>query len=190
MNSTLKNFAAKIFVALILFTSFQVSAADNSERIRELKEIYSLQGHEEDGDFAEVYTSPVKKNRRPIAGSIYFLLVGKDVSHFHQLDCDELWLYHEGCGLKIFVLRDGKVDEIILGTDVENSARHMAIIPAGSIFAAENLDADGYTLVSCVTAPRFTYKGFRLIERRELKKLYPKLDEKILRLAYEKSLTE
>ena len=183
----LKNFAAKILVALILFATIPVSAADNSERIRELKEIYSLQGHEEGGDFAEVYTSPVKKNRRAIAGSIYFLLVGKDVSHFHQIDCDELWMFHEGCGLKIFVLRDGKVNEILLGTDVEKSARHMAIIPAGSIFAAENLDSESYTLVSCVTAPKFTYKGFRLVERRELKKLYPKLNENILRLAYDKT---
>lgn len=184
----LKNFTAKIFILLILFSTVPATASvDNSKRINELKEIYSLQGHEEGGNFAEVYTSQVKKSRRPIAGSIYFLLAGKDISHFHQIDCDELWMYHEGCGLKIFVLQDGKVEEIILGTDIEKSARHMAIIPAGSIFAAQNVDDDGYTLVSCVTAPKFTYKHFRLIERRELKKICPNLDKNILRLAYDKT---
>ena len=48
MNSTLKNFAAKIFIALILFATVPASAADNSERIRELKEVYSLYHDPED----------------------------------------------------------------------------------------------------------------------------------------------
>ena len=33
----------------------------------------------------------------------------------------------------------------------------------------ENLNTEGYTFISCVTAPKFKYEGFRLVPREELK---------------------
>ncbi|WP_081677499.1 cupin domain-containing protein [Butyrivibrio sp. WCD3002] len=38
-----------------------------------------------------------KKEDRPLAGSIYFLLTEDEISHFHQIDCEEIWYHHEGC---------------------------------------------------------------------------------------------
>ena len=39
-------------------------------------------------------------NGRATAGSIYFLPEKDDVSHFHRLDCDEIWYYHAGCDIR------------------------------------------------------------------------------------------
>lgn len=155
------------------------------KRVDDLKKFYNLEPHVEGGYFAEIYTSHFEKNNRATAGSIYFLLAGDNISHFHKIDCDEIWYYHEGDGLKIYILHENNFEEILLGKNFERGQKAMAVIPAGAIFAAENLNSESYTFVSCMTTPKFKYEGFRLITRAELKKFYPQSTEKILRLAYE-----
>jgi len=176
-------FAAWLIVGCIFISS---AAAQERVDVKALKETFSLQRHSEGGWFAEIYTAPFEANGRATAGSIYFLLEKDDVSHFHRLDCDEIWYYHAGCGMKIFLLQDGKLEEILLGVDTKKNERPMVVFPAGSIFAAENIDKNDFTFVSCVTTPRFTYDGFKLVTQNELKKMYPRLPKKILQMAYEK----
>lgn len=142
------------------------------DRAEQLRRAYGLSLHPEGGWFAEDYTCPVRKEDRPLAGSIYFLLAGEELSHFHQIDCDELWYYHEGCGLKITLLLDGVQSELLLG--MGEGQRACVLLPAGAIFAAENLDKQGYTFLSCATAPAFRYEGFRMIDRRELERIAPR----------------
>lgn len=135
-----------------------------------LKKTYNLTPHVEGGSFSEVYTSPEEKNGRSAAGSIYFLLDSGEVSQFHEIDCDEIWYFHEGCGIKITILApNGDVSHVCLGNNVEQGQRAMAIIPKGSIFSAANLDDAGYTFVSCVTVPKFSYDGFRLVPEDEIR---------------------
>ena len=142
-------------------------------RAEELKEIFHLEKHVAGGLFAEVYTSPFEKDGRPISGSIYFLLDRGEISRFHVIDCDEIWYYHEGCGMKITVLAGNKKEEHLLGMNYHRGERPMAVIPKGCIFAAENLENDGYSFVSCVTTPGFDYDGFRLVGREELSQQFP-----------------
>ena len=134
---------------------------------------YSLEGHPEGGFFSEVYTSETvidSGNKRPAAGSIFFLLPPGAISHFHQIDCEEIWYYHSGCGIKLrLISSDGEMQIKKLGMNPADDEMPMVVIPKGAIFAAENLDADGYTFVSCVTAPKFRYEGFRLVPYDELK---------------------
>ncbi|MBQ6432271.1 MAG: cupin domain-containing protein [Oscillospiraceae bacterium] len=137
-----------------------------------LKKTYKLEAHPEGGWFAEVYTAPFEKDGRALAGSIYFLLGAGEVSQFHQIDCEELWFYHEGCGVRITVLHDGRIYEYLLGSDCERGQRAMVAVPKDAIFSAENLTPDGYTFVSCVTAPKFRYEGFRLVSGEELQEKY------------------
>ncbi len=154
-------------------------------RIDVLKKQYKLEQHAEGGWFAEVYTSPYTCEGRPLAGSIYFLLDHGDLSHFHQIDCDEIWYFHEGCGMVITLLTKSGMEKISLGNDIEQGQHAMAVIPKGAIFAAENIDAEGYTFVSCVTAPGFTYEGFRLVNRDEIRTSYPQYAEEVSYLAYD-----
>ena len=155
------------------------------DRITELKEAYALSPHPEGGWFAEVYTAPFMQCGRALAGSIYFMLCRNDISHFHQIDCDEIWYYHEGCGLKITVLQGGKCETLLLGAEPATGQRAMAVIPAGAVFAAENIDPAGYTFLSCATTPAFSYEGFRLIGRAELRERFPFAEERLLPLAFE-----
>ena len=152
-------------------------------RAEVLKEIYGLEKHIEGGSFSEVYTAPFSDGGRPYAGSIYFLLDRGEVSRFHEIDCDEIWYYHEGCGMKITVLTGNGREELLLGKDMGSGERAMAVIPKGSIFAAENLEADGYTFVSCVTTPQFEYAGFRIVGKDEIRERFPELYGEIGHLA-------
>jgi len=144
-----------------------------------LKEAYHLEAHVEGGSFAEVYTAPFEKDGRALAGSIYFLLDSGEISHFHEIDCDEIWYFHEGCGMKITVLSESGKEAFLLGNNVAEGERPMILIPKGCLFAAENLRSDGYSFVSCVTTPAFEYEGFRISDREEIKKRYPNLFDEI-----------
>ena len=148
-----------------------------------LKKAYQLEKHVEGGFFAEVYTAPFEKNGRPLSGSIYFLLDSGEVSHFHVIDCDEIWYYHEGCGMRITILKNGRKEERLLGNDIHRGQCPMVVIPKGCIFAAENLEPDGFSFVSCVTTPGFEYAGFRLVGRDEIRQRFPDCYDGIEKLA-------
>ncbi len=155
-------------------------------RSDELKKCYALEKHPEGGWFSEVYTSEDTSGGRPLAGSIYFLLDKGDISHFHRIDCDELWYFHEGCGLVLTIAdRDG-ARRLFLGNDISEGQSAMVLIPKGCAFAAENLDPESYSFISCATAPKFSYKGFELLGREDMLAIYPGLDEDVLRLVFEK----
>ena len=144
-------------------------------RSEDLKEKYHLEKHPEGGWFSEVYTAPFEAEGRALAGSIYFLLDKDDISHFHRLDCDEVWYYHEGCGIKVTMIYEGKMSELLLGSGLSPEENMMVILPKGSVFAAENLDKKGYTFMSCMTAPKFSYEGFELLSKDQILSEYPEL---------------
>ena len=155
-------------------------------RVETLTRAYGLEPHPEGGAFSEVYTAPFTDEKgRPLAGSIYFLLNGADISHLHVIDCDELWYYHEGCGMRVTLIDpSGRVSRTDLGPDLAAGQRMMIAIPRGTVFAAENLDPSGYSFVSCATAPKVRYEGFALVDRARLERLCPDAAESLARLAY------
>lgn len=154
-------------------------------RIEELKQYYKLEKHPEGGCFCECYTSEASQGGRYYAGNIYFLLEKDEISHFHQIDCEEIWFYHEGCGMKITVITKEGIAEYIISNKTDSNDNVMVVIPKGAIFAAQNLDPSGYTFVSCVTTPKFSYEGFRLVYKNEIKELCPDVPEELYLLAYE-----
>ena len=156
------------------------------DRVEELMRIYRLRPHPEGGAFSEVYTSAHSDAEgRACMGSIYFLLDGVDISHLHVIDCDELWYYHEGCGMRVTMIDgEGNATTAELGPDMDRRQRARCMIPAGTVFAAENLDAAGYSFVSCATSPKFRYEGFRLVGRAEIAGRCPAQAQALMRLAY------
>lgn len=86
--------------------------------------------------------------------------------------------------MKVTMLTENGREELLLGNDVENGQHAMVLIPKGAIFAAENLDSDGFTFVSCATTPNFTYEGFRLVEKQEIREQFPELAADVEYLAY------
>lgn len=141
------------------------------KRSEELIRHYDLQAHPEGGWFSEVYTAPyLYTDTRETGGSIYFLLNEGDISHFHVIDCDEVWYIHEGCGMRIYMIdKENHLSYEDLGMDITKGQKAMVVIPKGIIFAAENIDKNGYSFVSCATTPQFQYQGFKLVNEEEVK---------------------
>ena len=149
--------------------------ATENETMRIVQEL-QMQKHPEGGYFAERHYAHAGEGR-PASGSIYYYLGPDDRSAFHEIDCDEYWSFVSGGSLELWVVSsDGQLSVKRLGLGAGEEP--LAFIPRGSVFAAKHA-APGQesvvegTLVTCVTVPRFTYEGFRLVEREELVQLCP-----------------
>ena len=150
-------------------------------RVQEIMQKFRLSGNPRSGAYSWVYTSPTwtaEAISRPAAGSSYFLLAGSENLRFQSFDCDEVWYFHEGCGMRLTVLAaDGTVRTFELG--VGGAAMPMVLIPKGQIFAAENVDSAGYSFISCMTIPALETAGIRVWQREELLAKYPQAKEAI-----------
>ncbi len=135
--------------------------------------------HPEGGHFKETYRSKNSFNpkgflgSRNFATSIYFLLEKDNVSHFHKIKSDEIWYYHAGNPLSVYVIHpNGNLEEIKIGPNIENGEVLQAVVPANTIFGS-TCTAD-YSLVGCMVAPGFDFNDFKLFTTSELMELYPK----------------
>ncbi len=158
-------------------------APNTAARVQELMQKFKLMGEARSGAYSWIYTSPTwtaEAISRPAAGSSYFLLAGRESLRFQSLDCDEVWYFHEGCGMKLTVLlADGATRTFELG--VGGTAMPMVLIPKGQIFAAENIVPTGYSFISCMTVPALETTGIRVWQREELLARYPQAREVIER---------
>lgn len=146
----------------------------------------NMEAHIEGGYFKESFTSndEVKKDKK-LWSSIYFLLKTGEVSNFHRLKSDELWYYHDGEALTIYMITpDGKLVTSLLGNNIENGETPQVLVPKGCIFGSA-MNNEGYALVGCMVSPAFDYKEFELFDREYLLSLYPEHKEVILKLTRE-----
>ncbi|CAM2076924.1 cupin domain-containing protein [Clostridium cuniculi] len=144
--------------------------------------------HVEGGYFKESFLSEdnVRENKK-LWSSIYFLLRTGEVSNFHRLKSDELWYYHDGEALTIYMITpEGDFITKQLGTDIENGESPQVLVPKGYIFGSA-MNKEGFSLVGCMVAPAFEYEEFELFEREYLLNLYPKYKDIILKLTREKN---
>lgn len=159
------------------------AVSNTAARVQEIMQKFRLSGNPRSGAYRWVYTSPTwtaEAISRPAAGSSYFLLAGSENLRFQSFDCDEIWYFHEGCGMRLTVLgADGTVRTFELG--VGGAAMPMVLIPKGQIFAAENVDSAGYSFISCMTIPALETAGIRVWQREELLARYPQAKEAIER---------
>jgi hypothetical protein len=137
-----------------------------------------LQPHPEGGHFAETWRSPIElperslppgyEGPRPLATSILFLLLPGEVSAWHLVRSDELWLHQRGGPLALSLGGDdqaepGAAHELLLGTDIPAGQTPQVLVPAGNWQTARPA-TDQPVLVACVVAPGFDYRDWRLAE--------------------------
>lgn len=122
---------------------------------------------------------------RKLWTSIYFLLRDGEVSNFHRLTSDEMWYYHAGSSLTIYMISpQGELILEELGLDAEKGGKPQVLVPRGYIFGSA-MNKEGYALVGCMVAPGFDFKDFELFERADLLEMYPQYEEEILKLTRE-----
>ncbi len=144
-----------------------------------------LQPHPEGGYYRETYRSEssftLKNGHVRSAGTaIYYLLKETEKSHFHRIQSDEIWLFHQGEALEILLLTaEGKLEIKVLGNRIGAGEEPQVLIPAQHWFAARVKGEKGYSLVSCMVAPGFDFDDFELASKTELLKSFPHLEAEI-----------
>jgi predicted cupin superfamily sugar epimerase len=154
-----------------------------SERQSELITRYGLRSHPEGGFYTETYRSDnavlvdktiYNQTQRQALTGIYYLLPANTFSIWHRVKSDEIWAYHEGGPIKIYLIdTKGELFEKNLGNPLKDKDCHFQIaIPAGYWQTAYN-DSTQFSFVGCFVGPGFEYSDFELAKRSELSAHYP-----------------
>jgi predicted cupin superfamily sugar epimerase len=159
-------------------------------KVKELVERLGLQEHPEGGFYKETYRSnqTIETDTnvfRNISTAIYFLLENENISLFHRIKSDELWFFHQGEALEIVFIKEGVLNTITLGNNLENGEVVQATIPANTWFASGVKNLKGYSFVSCTVAPGFDFADFELAKREDLINEFPNLKETIKKFTKE-----
>lgn len=150
----------------------------------EFIELLELEQHVEGGYYRSSFKSESDfDEKRSLWTSIYFLLKTGEVSHFHRLTADEMWYFHAGESLTIYMIsEDGELTTAQLGLDIANGERPQVLVPKGCIFGSA-MNKPGYSLVGCMVSPGFTFEDFELFSQETLLTDYPQHEEIIRRLS-------
>lgn len=133
-----------------------------------------LEAHPEGGWYVRDWQSPQtdEASHRPLSSLIYFLLPEGDMSAWHKVDADEIWLWHGPAPVTLQLggtgdspAADDEVESIVLGTAIADDGAHgvpvgHAVVPAG--VWQRTVPGKGDALVSCVVSPGFVFEGFTL----------------------------
>ncbi|MDO7854292.1 cupin domain-containing protein [Hymenobacter convexus] len=137
-----------------------------------------LQPHPEGGYYRETYRASLQTTAengaaRNVSTAIYYLLEDNDRSHFHRIQSDELWFFHQGQALEMLLLENGQLTVLALGHDVGRGEMPQAVVPAHTWFGARVKGGVGFALVSCTVAPGFDFADFELADRARLTQEFP-----------------
>ncbi|AYF54904.1 cupin domain-containing protein [Clostridium botulinum C] len=133
----------------------------------------NLKKHPEGGYYKESFASQNTIGNRQLWTSIYFLLNIGEVSHFHRLKSDELWYYHYGEALTIYMISPlGELIEKQLGLNIQQGEAPQVLVPKGYIFAS-SMNKEGFSLVGCMVSPGFQFEDFELFTQEKLLEKYP-----------------
>jgi predicted cupin superfamily sugar epimerase len=148
--------------------------------------------HPEGGFYRETYRSteqisstalpPRFNGSRNFSTSIYFLLRSQDRSLFHRIRSDELWHFHAGSSLSIYILNEKELIVQRLGNDLAVGQQLQVVVPAQSWFGASVDDPDTFTLAGCTVAPGFDFHDFELASRTTLLETFPQHHDIIYKL--------
>jgi uncharacterized protein len=138
----------------------------------ELARLLDLSPHPEGGWYRQTWRSsiPVSPDGydgpRATATAIYFLLNPGEVSRWHRVASDELWLWHSGGPLRLTLGGTGSAPDAandrILGPSVAAGERPQIVVPGGTWQSATPVSAES-VLVSCVVSPGFEFADFELL---------------------------
>ena len=137
-----------------------------------LKERFCLTAHPENGSYAECHY-PCSSDSRAMSGSIYYYVAPGELTKFHVIDCDEYWCYTAGSALDVWLIDEaGTVSVKKLGT--EPGCEPLIYVKKGVIFASKHVGKvnDG-TFLSCITVPRFSPEGFKMLSDEYIAANYP-----------------
>ncbi|MBM4396135.1 MAG: cupin domain-containing protein [Deltaproteobacteria bacterium] len=122
---------------------------------------------DEGGHFRETY-------RSAHSTAILYLLDAASCSLFHRLAHDEVWHFHAGDPVELWLLRpDGAGERLVLGADLAAGHAPQAICPAGTWEGARLAAGGRFALMGCTVAPPFRPGCYETARRADLLAAYP-----------------
>jgi hypothetical protein len=122
-----------------------------------------LERHPEGGWYIQTFRDPDGVDGRANSTAIFYLLEGRDRSHWHTVDAVEIWHHHAGAPLELRLSDNGKrIRTLILGPDVLSGQTPQGIVRKHEWQSARSLG--DWTLVGCTVAPGFEFSGFVMAE--------------------------
>ncbi len=113
--------------------------------------------------------------------AIYYLLTKNNFSAMHKLESVEVYHYYAGAPAKMLLLdSSGKVEEPVLGLDLDSGHRPQIIVEPG-VWQGSKTTGE-WTLLGTTMAPPYSQEMFQLADREELLKGWPDSKEKIYEL--------
>jgi predicted cupin superfamily sugar epimerase len=135
-----------------------------------------LRAHPEGGWYRRIWSSTVTLDPpgyggpRPTATAIHYVLGPGEESVWHRVRSDELWFWHRGVALTLWLGGDGDVPADpgtahVLGSGAVDGEQPALLVPGGHWQRAAPASSaggpdDGAVLVSCVVSPGFDYADF------------------------------
>ncbi|WP_254174754.1 cupin domain-containing protein [Planktothrix pseudagardhii] len=161
--------------------------------VEELIKKYQLIPHPEGGYFRETYRSEGVipnsalpdnfKGDRNYCTGIYFLLPQGTKSCLHRIQSDEMWHFYLGGSMTLVLMHeDYGLQNIILGSDIQQGETVQFVVPAGWWFGGYPNSESAYSFVGCTVAPGFDFADFELATRTDLLSKFPESSELILKL--------
>ena len=152
--------------------------------MEEIIKHFKMIAHPEGGYYSETYRSEINipGMNRQLMTAIYFLLPSGQSSNFHKIKSDELWFYHSGSPLIVHTLDEKGHQKHHLGMNLQNGEQPQILVKSDVIFGSTVKEDNSYSLVSCVVAPGFDFRDFKLYDTSSLLKLFPNHKEIIQQL--------
>lgn len=134
-------------------------------------EALDLAPHPEGGWYRQTWRSGSRfrpggyPDERDSATAIHYLLCPGEESRWHRVRGDELWLWHRGGPLTLWLGGSGDRPHVsesqVLGPGIEHGERPQLVVPGGYWQAARPAGVEE-VLVSCVVSPGFDFADFSL----------------------------
>lgn len=115
-----------------------------------------LEPHAEGGWHRRTWRQP-DGTERGAASAIYYLLEPGQKSHWHRIDCAEMWLWHAGSPL---IIQTWAGDDALVETRQISIEEPQFLIKPNLWQTARPVS--GWTLVTCVVSPGFAVAGWEL----------------------------
>ncbi|MFH1452595.1 MAG: cupin domain-containing protein [Armatimonadota bacterium] len=185
MKKYLTFLIAVLIIIGIIYGIYYIAKLEKNSHITisELVQAYNLEPHPEGGYYKETYRSegsipandlPEHSGDRNYSTAIFFLLPEGDVSKLHRIKSDEMWHFYMGGPLTIVQINlEGKVEKIVLGSDIKKGQKVQYMIPAGYWFGAYPNPGSNFSFVGCTVAPGFDFLDFEQGDSTQLIKEYP-----------------
>lgn len=145
----------------------------------------------EGGYYRETYRCKSPSNTDPARSCgtcIYYLLSDMDISKWHKVENDEMWIFHSGKPVtQLLLYPDGTWEERTMGPNIENGQVLQSLVPGGVWQAAVLSDRakDSWAFFSVTVNPGFEFEDFTEGNPAELLKQYPAAAERMKELGFQ-----